>query len=67
MVQDIRLAAKRPEPSTAVVAPARQVVYRPAAGFSGRDEVMFEIVDRATGQSDPHPVTIVVQPSPTGI
>ena len=67
LVHDVQLATKRASPCNPTVVPAHQVVYRPEAGFSGQDEMLFEIVDRDTGQADPHPVTIVVQPAPAGI
>ena len=67
MVQDARLAGRGAEPCGLVVAMAHQVTYRPTAGFVGQDEVTFDVVDHDTGRADPHPVTIVVQPVPTGI
>ncbi len=62
MVDDVRMAGRGSDRCAPVVALARRVTYRPSAGFVGQDEVIFDIVDRETGQADSHPVTIVVQP-----
>ena len=67
VLQDLQFAVERTSRCAPGVVPAREVIYRPAANFSGQDEVSFELVDRDTGQSDPHLVTIVVQPAPSGI
>lgn len=67
LVHDVQLATKRASPCNPVTAPAHRVTYRPEAGFSGQDELLFEIVDRDTGQTDPHPVTIIVQAAPAAI
>ena len=64
---DGQISARRAKSCALVTAPARQVVYRPAAGFTGRDEVMFDVIDPATGQADTHPVMISVQAPPTKI
>ena len=67
VLQEVQFAGKRAGPCTLMQVPARQVTYRPAAGFSGQDEVTFEIVNRTTGQVDSHTVMIIVQAAPNGI
>lgn len=64
VLQSVTLSTKRVQNCPVVTAPARQITYRPTPGFTGQDEVTFDVVDSATKQSDLHPVTIAVQAPP---
>ncbi len=65
ILQQVTLTTKRVQGCPQISAPARQFVYRPDTGFSGQDEITFDVIDTATGQSESHPVTISVQAMPT--
>lgn len=41
VLQSVTMSTKRVEGCPVVTAPARQITYRPAAGFTGQDEVTF--------------------------
>ena len=43
-----------------VESPARIIVYRPNPGFVGTEQVTYDVVDTATGQSQTHVVLINV-------
>ena len=64
VVQDVVLSTKHVDHCPLVTAPARQITYRPAADFTGQDEVAFDVTDPATKQADLHPVTISVGTAP---
>lgn len=61
LLQSVTLSTKHVDNCPVVTAPARQITYRPAAGFIGQDNVAFDVVDPVTKQADLHQVTIAVQ------
>lgn len=61
------LTTKRIASCPKVSAPVRQIIYRPRDGFTGTDEVTFDVVDPAGGKPVSHTVTITVGTPPIKI
>ena len=61
------LTTKRLAQCPKVSAPVRQIIYRPRDGFTGTDEVTFDVVDPAQGKPVSHTVTITVGTPPVKI
>ena len=67
VISDGTLTTKRLANCPKVSAPVRQIIYRPRDGFTGTDEVAFDVVDPKGGKAVGHRVTITVGTPPIKI